>query len=318
MSQDASALVTRYQLGPILREYRTRSFPQLVGRAWLGILSCLVLGGLSLGGMFAIVQLGVFLVTGAWERVREEWLEWLSIELILGGSALLIAFLLLLLLILMALIIKGRIHSWRIYVCTEGLLVKKGRVNAFRWEQIDALWQKPAEHDLLRHGILVLWQRPDTCDVHIRGAGGRQVVLEPHLWSHFGELFAFLDRQISARLLPRALNALNAGEALDFGDLQVNQNGVSLLRPELGGKASATVPWSDIGDLKIKIRRSRLGLSTFVDEPLASRPTDHYCVVIEKRDQTCIRWDVPTVTNVSVLLAIKETQLGKPPGQAAP
>jgi hypothetical protein len=156
MSQDASALVTRYQLGPILREYRTRSFPQLVGRAWLGILSCLVLGGLSLGGMFAIVQLGVFLVTGAWERVREEWLEWLSIELILGGSALLIAFLLLLLLILMALIIKGRIHSWRIYVCTEGLLVKKGRVNAFRWEQIDALWQKPAEHDLLRHGILVL------------------------------------------------------------------------------------------------------------------------------------------------------------------
>ncbi len=87
MSQDASALVVRYQLRLILREYRTHSFVRLVGRAWLTILSYLILGGLSLGGMFAIVLLGIFVLNGAWERIREEWQGWLYTALILGGSA---------------------------------------------------------------------------------------------------------------------------------------------------------------------------------------------------------------------------------------
>ncbi len=216
---------------------------------------------------------------------------------------------------MLALIIKAWAHSWRIYLCTDGLLVKKGQVTAFRWEQIDALWQRPAERDILRHGILALWQRSDTCEVLIRGAGGRQVVLEPHLWSHIEELAAALDRQISARLLPRALTALNAGESLDFGNLEVNQSGVSLRKP--GGEAPATVPRTEIGDLTIKIRRGSPGHSAFANDPLAPRPTDHYCVVIEKRDQTRVCWGVPAVANVSVLLAIKEALLGKPPGQAA-
>jgi hypothetical protein len=303
MSQDASVLVACYQLGTIIREYRTRSFAQLVGRTWLALVSVLILGGLYFAGvMIAGWPVGL-VVTGAWERIREEWLGWLyAIFLMFGDGIVVVSFLLLPLVMLLALIIKLVVHSWRIYICTDGFLVKKSRAGAFRWDQIVALQQQPQAYDIMRHGIAVFWRRPDTCDVIIKADDGRWLLLEPHLWRNFGELYALLDRQISARLLSRAIEALNAGESLDFGGIRVNQNGLSLLKRD--GEVLDAALWKDIGDFKIKIRGGFWSSGEFSSG-------NRYCIVIEKRDQKRMRWYVPVLTNVSVLLAIKDSLLGK-------
>jgi hypothetical protein len=297
MSENASFLVERYQLGTILREYKAQSFAQLVVNLWFAIVSFAILVGLCTAGCLITGFVTLAIASWNWARLSEDSPGFLLTGLIIGGSlALGLSLLMAPLAILLALIVKLIVRSWRAYICIDGLLVKKRQVAAFHWSQIEALWQKPQENEIVRYGLRVFRPGSDHCDIIIRGHDGREVLLERHLWRHFADLHILLDYQIRTHLLPRTLMALNAGESLTFGQIQVDQNGVRLL--EQSGQVSDPVPWERIEDMKIQRR----------DSP-------SYCVVIEQHDQTRVSWSLPAVANASVLLAIKDLMVGQHKGE---
>lgn len=108
------------------------------------------------------------------------------------------------------------LQNTEFYLCTNGLMMIKGkRVQALRWEQIQAI-QRGRTHNIWRpYYILYLDE-------------GKAITLR---WSLIGEgikeLGKTIEREISQRLLPEAIVNYEAGQMLNFGSITVTAQGLT-------------------------------------------------------------------------------------------
>lgn len=128
-------------------------------------------------------------------------------------------------------------RSWRVYVCADGFLSRRGeKIEAFRWDQIEAMWQAVTRHRT--NGIYT----GTTHKYTVRRKDGVQVIFNDR-FGKVEELGNTLSRQITNYLLPQAINAYNAGSTLTFGPLSISLQGVSNGRELL--------PWHQITDIGV-------------------------------------------------------------------
>ncbi|MBO0782056.1 MAG: J domain-containing protein [Ktedonobacteraceae bacterium] len=103
------------------------------------------------------------------------------------------------------------------YLCSNGLMItRRRRVQALRWEQIQAVQRCRTYHVL----------RPDYI---LYPNEGKPVTLT---WSLVGdgirELGAAIEREIRQRLLPEAIATYETGQVLNFGEINVTAQGLML------------------------------------------------------------------------------------------
>ena len=102
-------------------------------------------------------------------------------------------------------------------LCANGLMIIRWtRVQAIRWEQIHAI-QRIITRNLLRYSYILYLEE------------GKQVTLDSSLVGpELMDLGKAIEREVSQRLLPEAITAYEAGQALNFGPLQVSAQGLKL------------------------------------------------------------------------------------------
>lgn len=110
-------------------------------------------------------------------------------------------------------------RSWRVYVCTEGFVFTRGgKVEAFRWDQIEAMWQAVTKH--YRNGIYTGTSHKYT----VRRRDGGQVVLNDR-FTDVEELGNTISDKVTNYHLPLAIGAYNAGQTITFGPLSISLQG---------------------------------------------------------------------------------------------
>ncbi|MGH2478876.1 MAG: DUF6585 family protein [Ktedonobacteraceae bacterium] len=206
---EAGQLAAMYQLGTPQNEYKVRV------TVWAMIVWVVI------GGVLGVIFFGAALTadtTGA-----------LLLFLALGLGFVGVALYMILTPVLFS--------SWRVYICTEGFLYKHGNtIEAFRWEQVEAMWQSVTRHRT--NGIYT----GTTHKYTVRGKDGRQVIFNDK-FGHVEDLGNTLSRQITNYLMPQVVSAYNAGNTITFGPLSISQQGVSNGREALS--------WSQITAISV-------------------------------------------------------------------
>jgi hypothetical protein len=127
-------------------------------------------------------------------------------------------------------------RNLRALVFPDGLVHIRGtKTNVFRWDEIESVWQSAQK------------ARPTSRAVYraytIADRNGRKAVFT----SDFVGVQALGDtiqREVSERLLPHALEAFEAGETVRFGKLSLSQEGLSNDRE--------TIPWDQVEEVKLE------------------------------------------------------------------
>jgi hypothetical protein len=234
-SGEAYQFARTYQLGTPREEYTVRYTKQNV----IGMIFAFAIG-MCLGIVGLVLLVGSADGEGA------------------TGSTTIIAFTVALLLIVAALILALPpllYRSWCVFVCSEGFLFKRGsRLDAFRWDQVAAVWQKVTKR--YYNGIYMGMRHKYT----IQRVDGAKVAFT----DRFPDVEALGDviaREVTNCQFPRVIAAYNAGQTVQFGPLSVNVQGVSNSREQ--------VPWGQIqsinvdqGFVKIRKEGKLLGWST--------------------------------------------------------
>lgn len=129
------------------------------------------------------------------------------------------------------------VRSRKLYVvlCSEGLLYIRGKIHAIRWDQIMALWK----------------------DITIDSKGSPSHVYTLHLtdgaiWTftddlvNVEELGTIIEDEVTNHVLPRVLTAYHTGTPIQFGDITLSVQGISVQR---GGQRF--LPWSHVRHLHL-------------------------------------------------------------------
>lgn len=128
-------------------------------------------------------------------------------------------------------------RSWRVYVCSDGFaFVRGGRVDAFRWDQIEAMWQAITRR--YSYGVYV----GATHKYTVRRKDGVKVVFNDR-FAQVEDLGNALSRSITNVVFPQVLAAYNAGQTITFGSLSISLQGVS--------NGRETLPWSQIKEIGV-------------------------------------------------------------------
>ncbi len=205
LTPEASQVAVTFQLGIPTAEYRPRfTTRKAVSIAFLFVV---VLGSLVLGIISS--QLIAFLIIGV-----------LAFALMLMG--LMDAFL---------------SRDKRVYVCPAGLLYQhQGKTEAIRWDQVEAFWQRVVRRSSygIQVGTLHLYtvQRND----------GTTFKFNDQLYN-VEALGNTIARETARLQLPRFIAAYQAGQTVNFGQIGLNQQGVS------NGKE--LLPWHQIKEIKV-------------------------------------------------------------------
>jgi len=207
---EAEQLAAMYQLGTPQVEYRTRARVGVI-IAWGilgGILGCIFLLA-GVGSASDVATMITFFIIGL---------------LILG-------------VVLYCALLPLTYRSWRAYTCTEGFVIVRGsRVDAFRWDQIGAMW-----YAVTRYSSYGVYRRT----IHkytIRRKDGVKVMLDDR-FADVETLGNTISRELTRCLLPQVINAYNAGSTITFGPFSVSLQGVSNGRELL--------PWNQIKVLRL-------------------------------------------------------------------
>ena len=118
-----------------------------------------------------------------------------------------------------------------VLVFPEGVVrVRRGDVQAFFWEEITKLWQKRNAFNWAYafHGALVF---------AVQRADGGGVSFDDSL-PELRELGQILQRETLLHLLPKALDAYDAGHTVDFGKVRMSQRGL--------GQEADSLSWREV------------------------------------------------------------------------
>lgn len=139
----------------------------------------------------------------------------------------------------------------RFIVLSQGLArVRKSRIDLYRWDEITDVWQfqwpdadftkgLPRKftatigigHSILRSGNLVKLRRKD----------GRKLRLDDFI-ENVDELINIIQFETAKAMLPTILAKFEAGNALSFGKLRIDQDGIS--------RGTRDILWSDVREIK--------------------------------------------------------------------
>src|SRR5262249_50295146 len=129
-----------------------------------------------------------------------------------------------------------RNRGLRVLVFPEGVVrVQGNRAVAFFWDEVETVLQKKNLHtwtQLLEGKLIYTVTRTSGAQLRFDEA-------PPNL----PLLGGILQRETLKHLVPRALDALRAGETLTFGPLRVTHEGVS--------RGPETVPWQRLREVKL-------------------------------------------------------------------
>ncbi|MBV9615825.1 MAG: hypothetical protein JO031_10260 [Ktedonobacteraceae bacterium] len=214
-SGKAEQLAAAYQLGTPQQEYRVR-YTRMI----------LVCGIISLLLWFGFAFLAYNMYTSP-RNINDS----NNVPIVIGVGVMF------LLIGLYCLLYPVLYRSWHVYVYSEGFAFTKGsKVDAFRWDQIDCMWQAITRRYM--NGIYMGTLYKYT----VRGMNGRQVVLNNRI-ADVGSLGAIISDMVTRVKLPQVLAAFRAGQTITFGRLSVSLQGVS------NGKE--LVPWSQIKEIGV-------------------------------------------------------------------
>ena len=204
LPQEAYQYAGTYQLGNPLAVYRV-SFRSSI----FGGIFCLLIAGLF----------GYFIISSSGSSDSSSFLIVLLFVLFFaaGGGYLLVVYPL--------------IHSsWRIYSCTGGFVFLKGS-NAlpFRWDQVAFVWQRIVRN--YRNGIYT----GTTFKYTVRRTDGVEIGIT-QMFRNGSQLGTQIQREVTNRLTPAALAAVNAGQSLPFGPFSVSWQGL--------GTSRGMIPWN--------------------------------------------------------------------------
>lgn len=128
-------------------------------------------------------------------------------------------------------------HSWRVYVCSDGFaFARGGRVDAFRWDQVEAMWQAVTRR--YSYGVYM----GATHKYTVRRKDGVRVVFNDR-FAQVEDLGNALSHAITNVVFPQALAAYNAGQTITFGSLSISLQGVS--------NGRETLPWGQIKEIGV-------------------------------------------------------------------
>ncbi len=127
--------------------------------------------------------------------------------------------------------------SWRIYSCTDGFVFLKGsQAAACRWDQVAFVWQRIVAY--YSYGVRSGTSYKYTVQ---RSAGARIVITQ--MFRNVDQLGAQLQREVTNRLAPQALAAVQAGQTLPFGRFSLSPQGLVTSRE--------IIPWSAVQEVKV-------------------------------------------------------------------
>jgi len=207
ISSEAYQLSTGYQLGTPQDELKVSA---TIKRIFGGII-CLVIGLISL--------LEVFSTMTSLEAANQGVAGLYLIVLPLG--------LLLLALGIYYLFYPIIFRSWRIYICSDGFVYKRGmKIDVFLWDHIQATWMWNIKH--YRNGIYA----GTTHKYIVLRGDGLKITLNDK-FSGVERLGDRISQEITNYSLPRMIRDYHAGKSIFFGPLQVNVQGISTVSRQL-------------------------------------------------------------------------------------
>jgi hypothetical protein len=125
-----------------------------------------------------------------------------------------------------------------LYLCQEGLVSLTGhREIVMRWDQVTSVTRFVAYSGTRN-------PRPSSY-CRLRRSDGVELIIREGSFEHGVALCRSIERQVVHQQLPQVLASYHAGIPLNFGDLTVTQQGLSL---DHGRK---TLPWSEVSAIEI-------------------------------------------------------------------
>ena len=128
-----------------------------------------------------------------------------------------------------------RSRDKRVYVCPGGLLyLHSKKTDAIRWDQVEAVWQRVVRRST--YGF-----RTVTHLYTLRRNDGATFKFDDHL-NNVESLGNTIVRETVRLLWPRYIAAYQAGQTVAFGQISLNQQGVS--------KGKDMLPWQQVKEIK--------------------------------------------------------------------
>jgi hypothetical protein len=126
----------------------------------------------------------------------------------------------------------------QIYLFERGLAVmRKGQGEVFPWARVIGVWQKITNH--YRNGRFT----GTTYQYKLRRDDQHEITLDNDTAS-IAQLGTIIVENVTRELLPRALTAFHAGQALAFDAFSINQQGITY-----GGKF---LPWQQVQQVTVQ------------------------------------------------------------------
>jgi len=155
------------------------------------------------------------------------WPVWQALIVLLIG----IAWLCIGLWVSMEPIISPRVH---VYLCPKGLIYLKYRISVIQWDDISQLWKNIHLDQKARVSYSFTLRRKD----------GATFALPSEL-PHIERLGGFLEREVTRHFLAQAMADFRAGKELDFADIKLNRQGITLKSEQ------KLLPWRDLDRLTV-------------------------------------------------------------------
>ncbi|GHO90000.1 hypothetical protein KSF_000480 [Reticulibacter mediterranei] len=133
--------------------------------------------------------------------------------------------------------VAQRNRGTSIYICTEGLMrIAANSVEAARWDEISEIWM----HSRRSFMASTWYASRYTLDTYaLRRADGSEIIIDK-AFGKFKQLGKDLKQRMTGYLLPRLLATYNTGQVVQFGEIAVSIQGISL---QNGQKL---VAWSEL------------------------------------------------------------------------
>ena len=127
-------------------------------------------------------------------------------------------------------------HNLRALVYPDGFIhVRGGRVNAFRWDEIAEVYQSMQRTHRFGRAAQKIYM--------VKDATGKKSVLTGEL-AGIAALGETIQREVTARMLPRCWEEYNQGKTLQFGALGISKEGIS--------KGKEIQPWDQVEEVRLE------------------------------------------------------------------
>ncbi len=191
-----------------------------------------------------------------------------------------------------------RFKTWHIYTCDHGFLfTKKGKVEVFRWEQIDSLLYRVTQHKT--YGMNTGMTHKYT----VRRSDGTTVILD-NKFENVGKLGEAINEAIIRVKMPQAIAAFMQGSVLNFGPVSISQQGIF--------KGQELLPWDQAKRVYVAsgyfiVNRDKKMLS-WANIPIFTIPNVFLLIALINHLSTSPKRTIREVDNSNSLATIKRTE----------